>query len=75
MGARREVLSAVAERYWWAWRVAGPNEAMRESSRFFEAEDMWRHWSQVPAGYMIGLTLASPLTSTFVTRRWGRAKQ
>jgi hypothetical protein len=32
--------------------IPGPNEAMRESSRYFEAEDRWRHWSQVSAGHM-----------------------
>ncbi|MBP0447316.1 hypothetical protein J8J14_21325 [Roseomonas sp. SSH11] len=33
--------------------IPGPNEAMRESARFFDAEDRWRHWAQVPAGHMI----------------------
>jgi hypothetical protein len=33
--------------------IPGPNEAMRESSWYFEAEDRWRHWSQVSAGHMI----------------------
>jgi hypothetical protein len=33
--------------------IPDPNEAMRESSRYFEAEDTWRHWSQVLAGHMI----------------------
>lgn len=33
--------------------IPGPNEAMRESARFFDAEDRWRHWAQVHAGHMI----------------------
>lgn len=33
--------------------IPSPNEAMRESARFFDAEDRWRHWAQVPAGHMI----------------------
>lgn len=33
--------------------IPGPNEAMRESARFFDAEDRWRHWAQVSAGHML----------------------
>jgi len=33
--------------------IPGPIEAMRESSRYFDAEGRWRHWAQVPAGHML----------------------
>jgi hypothetical protein len=33
--------------------IPGPNEAMRESARFFEEEGRWRHWAQVRAGHMV----------------------
>jgi hypothetical protein len=33
--------------------IPGPNEAMRESARFFDAEERWRHWAQVPVGHML----------------------
>lgn len=34
-------------------QIPGPNEAMRESSPYFEAEARWRHWAVAPAGHMI----------------------
>jgi hypothetical protein len=33
--------------------IPGPNEAMRESAYFFNAEARWRHWAQVTPGHMI----------------------
>ena len=33
--------------------IPGPNEAMRESAYFFNAEARWRHWAQVMPGHMI----------------------
>jgi hypothetical protein len=33
--------------------IPGPNEAMRESARYFDAEERWRHWAQVAAGHMV----------------------
>jgi hypothetical protein len=33
--------------------IPGPNEAMRESARYFDAEETWRHWAQVDAAHMI----------------------
>jgi hypothetical protein len=33
--------------------IPGPNEAMRESARYFDAEARWRHWAQVSSGHMI----------------------
>jgi hypothetical protein len=33
--------------------IPGPNEAMRESERYLNAEDRWRHWARVPAGHML----------------------
>ena len=33
--------------------IPGPNEAMRESARYFDAEERWRYWAQVAAGHMV----------------------
>ena len=33
--------------------IPGPNEAMRESNPYFDAEERWRHWAQVAAGHMV----------------------
>ena len=49
--------------------IPGPNGAMRESSRYFEAEDRWRHWSQVRAGHMIGLTRRATTGSSDLAMR------